>query len=455
MGNDVGFQSTNIIEAPDLDVVILAPTGKDAEATCQLLEWKGTRAIPCRSPMELMERITVGCGPVVIAEEALDPESVKKLLQLLQDQPNWSDLPLVLFRGTSASPWGGILSNGQNMTILPRPIQFQTFMTVIQAAIDARRKQYLVRDLLGELRRLNEHLTSRSEQLQKFALQLTRAEHQERRRIAGDIHDYLAQLLVVCRLKLSQVGQYAQRDELESLVEEIDQRLEELLTYTRTLVAELSPQVLHHAGLPEALKWVGRQMEKHGLKVQFQVEEGPVRLLEDSILLIYQAVRELLFNVIKHSGVDTATLSMKTDENHRVIITVVDEGKGFLTSSLEEKPEGIPKFGLFSIRERIEALQGQFRIQSTPNLGTTVTLIVPFQEEEKTPNPLQQRNTNWGIRVVLFHVLRLFGYCWRMIMPWSGRVFAVFLNGFLRFKSLGRREMVRKPWNWPINSALT
>jgi signal transduction histidine kinase/CheY-like chemotaxis protein len=378
----MSIQNINGMAAADLAILILAPSGKDTELACRILEGKGMKAIPCRSFLELTDRVADGCGPVVVAEEALDAGRANLLLHLLNEQPTWSDLPLVLFSGRTTSLWGKQLSQWRNITILPRPINFQTFFTVIQAAIESRRKQYLVRDLLVELHTVNDHLKSRTEQLQKFTFQLTRAEHQERRRIAGDIHDYLAQLLVVCRLKLSQACQYAERGELENLVEEIDQRLEELLTYTRTLVADLSPQVLYQAGLPEALKWLGRQMEKHGLNVQFQVEEQRITIWEDSALLIYQIVRELLFNVIKHAEVNTAVLSLRTDENHHVMITVADEGKGFETSSLEEKPGEFLKFGLFSIRERIEALQGQFRIQSTPGLGTKVTLMIPLQQEE-------------------------------------------------------------------------
>lgn len=366
----------------NLDVLILAPTGRDAESACRMLEQKGTVAKFCRSFPELADRMTAGCGPVVIAEEALNPENTRLLLQVLQAQPPWSDLPLVVFSGSARSRWRRSLSQWRNLTILPRPVNFHTFETVIQAAIESRRKQDQVRDLLLELRSVNQHLTSRSEQLQKFAMQLTRAEHQERRRIAGDIHDYLAQLLVVCRLKLNQACQYAQRGELASLVEEIDQRLEELLSYTRTLVADLSPQVLFQAGLPEALKWLGRQMEMHGLKVESHIEGTSVGFSEESALLIYQTVRELLFNVIKHAGVGTASLFLKADEHHRVIIMVADEGKGFAISDLEETTGEFFKFGLFSIRERIEALQGQLKIQSRPGAGTKVTLILPLHNEE-------------------------------------------------------------------------
>lgn len=378
----MGLQNINQAKETDLAVLILAPTGKDAESACWMLEQRGTRAIPCRSTRELTERLTGGCGPIVIAEEALDQASTKKLLHLLKAQPNWSDLPLVLFRGHSRFAWGQHLSRWRNITILTRPIPFQTFFTIVQAAIESRRKQYLVRDLLDELHRVNYHLKSRSKQLQSFALQLTQAEHQERRRIAGDIHDYLAQLLVVCRLKLSQAGQYAERGELEGLVDEIDQRLDEMLVYSRTLVSELSPQVLYQAGLPEALKWLTRQMEKHGLNVHSQIEDRPLPISEGTSVLIFQTVRELLFNVIKHSGVDAATLSVRTDEHHQIIITVTDEGKGFLTSMIEESLSGgEPKFGLFSIRERIEALQGVCRIQSTPGVGTTITLLLPLPQK--------------------------------------------------------------------------
>jgi CheY-like chemotaxis protein len=161
-------------------------------------------------------------------------------------------------------------------------------------------------------------------------------------------------------------------------IKESEDALTEALTYTRTLVADLSPPVLHDFGLPTALGWLGQQMERHQLKVSVRVvPEIHARVPTDRALLVFQSVRELLMNIAKHSGTGEACLSLEhSDRGLR--IEVRDEGKGFTVS-----PESGPstKFGLFSIRERMRALGGTFDIDSMPGKGTTAVLTLPFDDE--------------------------------------------------------------------------
>ena len=122
--------------------------------------------------------------------------------------------------------------------------------------------------------------------LRKLALDLSLTEERERRRVAEELHDYLAQLLVATRMKLSQARQFRQAMKPSDLLNEVDHMLDESLTYTRTLVAQLSPPVLHEFGLAAALKWLGEEMKRHNLHVTTEVEGEPVALSEEQAVLV-------------------------------------------------------------------------------------------------------------------------------------------------------------------------
>jgi signal transduction histidine kinase len=91
-------------------------------------------------------------------------------------------------------------------------------------------------------------------------------------------------------------------------------------------------------------------------------------------VLLFQVVRELLFNVVKHADTDRALVTLD-DEDGTLVITVEDEGRGFDPDTLEPKTEG--GFGLFSVRERLRLFGGHLEIDSTPGNGTRMTAVLP------------------------------------------------------------------------------
>ncbi len=215
--------------------------------------------------------------------------------------------------------------------------------------------------------------------LRAMTSELVVTEQRERRRLSTELHDYLAQLLVVCRMKLTQVINEEAVLPLKNNLEEIDQILSDSLSYTRSLIAELSPSILYELGLVPALKWLAQQMERHGLRAQVQDPDQAMQLSEDQGIFVFQAVRELLFNIIKHSGVSEATVSLDVHPDQGLQVRVQDAGKGFQPSSNPKDYSQPGKFGLFSIRERTEALGGKFYIESAPGKGVQATVVVPLQ----------------------------------------------------------------------------
>ena len=225
------------------------------------------------------------------------------------------------------------------------------------------------------------------ENLRGMASELVVTEQRERRRLATELHDYLAQLLVVCRMKLTQATNEWSMPALKTNLEEIDKILSDSLSYTRTLIAELSPSILYELGLVPALIWLSQQMERHGLHVQVNPEDQGVQLPEDQAIFVFQAVRELLFNIIKHSGVGHAIISLRGLTDQQLEILVQDAGHGFRPSLGSTDFTNPGRFGLFSIRERAKAMGGRFHIESAPGEGTLAKLVVPLQPRHSPISP--------------------------------------------------------------------
>lgn len=239
----------------------------------------------------------------------------------------------------------------------------------------------LNRTLEDRVNQRTEELMRNQERLRAMASDLTLTEQRERRRLATDLHDYLAQLLVVSRLKLSHGQSLTDIQALQQLINETDSIMEQALVYTRTLVSQLSPTCLYEFGLAAAIKWLGSEMAKQELIVEVNGGDHILNLDEDQAILIYQSVRELLFNVLKHSGVHKAIVTLSLEPDDILHIEVKDQGRGFKEGTLEKVPASTNKFGLFSIRERLEALGGELSVTSILNEGTRVLLRIPLEKK--------------------------------------------------------------------------
>lgn len=160
-------------------------------------------------------------------------------------------------------------------------------------------------------------------------------------------------------------------------IAETDDLLRKSVDYVRTLMAELYPTELHELGLPAALRWLAEQMPRHGLAVELSITSEALPLTSDRVLLLYQSVRELLMNIVKHANVSRTFVALEV-HSECLLLTVQDHGRGFDSSTV---PPTIPgqHFGLQNVRERISAMGGTFVLYSTVGKGTSITLTVPLR----------------------------------------------------------------------------
>lgn len=234
-------------------------------------------------------------------------------------------------------------------------------------------------------------LTQSREHLRALATELNLAGQRERQHLATELHDYLAQLLALSRIRLAQAMQHPLSPALMKTLNELQDVTNQALTYTRTLVAQLSPPILKEFGLTMALGWLAEQMLQRDLKVSLELGPERLPLPEDQAMLLFQSVRELLMNVLKHAGVKEAVMTVRVEEGY-LLITVADQGIGFAEPDDQSGLEGgrVPGFGLFSIRERMLAIGGRLELRSIPGQGTEATLIAPLappSEQDSIPSP--------------------------------------------------------------------
>lgn len=241
--------------------------------------------------------------------------------------------------------------------------------------------EHRYRDLAG---RLEERVLERTAQLRHMAFELNHAEQQERRRLAQMLHDDLQQILVGAKLQAGTLAlQFEKIGESRGMQNLLD-TLEQAIAASRSLSIDLNPPVLYELGLSPALHWlVPRMAERYGLEVQVQTQGDVPADAHGICVLLFTAVRELLLNVVKHSGTKAAKVEMGFDDNDQVRVVVTDEGRGFDPERLGESRG----FGLFAIRERLSVLGGRFEIESAPGRGSRFTLVGPIYAPEPVSRP--------------------------------------------------------------------
>jgi PAS domain S-box-containing protein len=225
-------------------------------------------------------------------------------------------------------------------------------------------------------------LARRSEQLERLTSQLTRAEQRERKRLAKVIHDDLQQLLVGAAFSVERVdrrlGRFDGAEALRETLRSANDLLKQAIGVARSLVGNLSPPILHDAGLAEALDWLARQMQQRfGLKVALDVDGDVPQPPDDLRSAAFEAAREALFNVVKHADVDHARLILGSLVDGRVQLVIEDQGLGFDTVAHCSENATDGGFGLLSTRERLHLLGGELRCDSAPGAGTRVVVTVP------------------------------------------------------------------------------
>ncbi|MEX0939527.1 MAG: response regulator [Pirellulales bacterium] len=388
-------------------VLVTAPTGQDAQVLCRLLDDAGIAAKVCSDLDELCRQIERGAAAAIVAEEVFTARTRELLAETLSYQPEWSDFPLIVMAASGDQRdlgWTRLNKAGgsEHAILLQRPLRKATLVSSVRVALQSRARQYQVREELLQRRRGEEVLRTVNEQLEqrvaertavaegraralrRSAAELSQAEHRERKRLAKLLHDELQQLLVGARILVTGMVD-APLDELRQRVVKIDELLRDCLNTSRSLTKELSPPVLQHGTLTEVIQWLGQWFgEKHGLRVVTAATGETVPAPEHLRVFLYHAIRELLFNVVKHSGKMEARVVVSL-QDRRLTVQVEDQGEGFDPDAVEIQLRQPESFGLFNIHERLESLGGCLEINRSSSGGACFGITVPMGQDAAAP----------------------------------------------------------------------
>ncbi|MDQ3234635.1 MAG: HAMP domain-containing histidine kinase [Pseudobdellovibrionaceae bacterium] len=316
-------------------VVILAPTGKDARLACEVLSNAQVQCDACGSPGELMQKIRSGVGVVFLVEEVLTPTLVRDLQAFVDNQPPWSDLPLIVSTRTTKHDIQSVnrlrhLEALPNTTFVERPIRVMTLVSMVRAALSGRRRQFQVRDLLESER-------ASREAAEHHFFQAEKADRLKGELLANVSHELRTPLTSMLGFSDFLMMEPGLCDHVQSAVETIHrnataqlQIIDDLLDMSRIdagqIVLKSEPLSLNDAitGAIQALQLAARAKN---ISIQTSCEHVPTLVFGDAVRL-QQVVWNLISNAIKfaHGGCSVRVHLQSCDD--QVVLTVADNGPG-------------------------------------------------------------------------------------------------------------------------------
>lgn len=221
-------------------------------------------------------------------------------------------------------------------------------------------------------------ISEKNDQLRSLSMELTLAEEKERRHLSELLHDNLGQNLALAKIRLCSMAAAHAGDSCQQALGEIKVFLSDAIHSTRSLTAEMSPPVLYDLSFVAAIKWLADHiLVANGIKHEVVSNGKNVALPENTKVLLFKTVRELLVNSVKHSQASYVRIDLDYSDTTLYII-IHDDGVGMTDVSVDRSSVSERGFGLMSINERITYLGGEFKIVSQPNHGTIVTLQIPL-----------------------------------------------------------------------------
>jgi signal transduction histidine kinase len=340
-------------------VLVLAPTAKDARLSQTILREAGVTTAHCASLDDLCRELEAGSGAAILTEESLRRGGLSQLVESLARQPAWSDFPFLVLTGEGASSELALrtLETLGNVTLLERPVRVPALVSAVRAALRARRRQYEIRDHLGETKRVNEALREADRRKDEFLAILA---HELRNPLAP-----LRNSLESMRLAPEDVESVsAARAIMERQVDQMVRLIDDLLDVSRVSRGKikLGRETLEVKALVDgALEVCRPAIEAAGHRVQVMLPEHALRIEGDRTRLV-QVLCNLLSNATKYTISGGQILLDARAEGSDVVISVTDNGIGIPQAMLARV------FDMFTQVDRsLERAQG--------GLGIGLTLV--------------------------------------------------------------------------------
>ena len=207
--------------------------------------------------------------------------------------------------------------------------------------------------------------------------EISLVEERERRQIAENLHDGLGQALSLAYIKLSSINETNVSPSVKKTIETTSELINQAIKESRALTYDLSPPILYEFGLISALKWKLDQVEqKYKMHPVIYGDDIKLKIKKEYIIFIYRIINELIQNIIKHAKASKIMLRIEQVKNkYRFILE--DDGIGIDRENRNKNK--INGFGLMSIKERLESLNGHFSLKSELGKGTKAIIEFPFK----------------------------------------------------------------------------
>jgi signal transduction histidine kinase len=241
-----------------------------------------------------------------------------------------------------------------------------------------------VRVRTDELESRNAENIEQADQLRDLSVRLLKAQDDERRRLARELHDSSGQVLSVLGMNLAILarisGKPGQEAKNAELIRESLELVSQISQDIRTTSYLLHPPMLDETGLAGALRWyIDGLVERGGIEIRLNIPEDFERQSREVELVIFRVVQEALTNVHRHSGSKTAEIDLKR-EGDTIHLSIADRGRGMTPEKLEEIRTRGSGVGFRGMRERVRQLKGKMQVQSDKN-GTRITVTLPVQSQ--------------------------------------------------------------------------
>jgi PAS domain S-box-containing protein len=237
----------------------------------------------------------------------------------------------------------------------------------------------IARDIT-ERKKIEHQLANYQKRLKDLTTEIILAEERVRKQIAADLHDHVGQLLTSIRMQLVSLNKMVDNAEASTRINGISQAALTAVQATREAIFNLSLPQLNELGLVAATHdWMKEQIqEKHFIKTSLEGEDLVLNIDENTRVLLFRSLRELMMNVVKHAQAKNLKINFQTKDDD-LVITVEDDGVGFHYNAQMVRLQG-KGFGLFSIQERLSDLGGTMKVTSAPGQGTTIELKTPLNK---------------------------------------------------------------------------
>jgi len=234
-----------------------------------------------------------------------------------------------------------------------------------------------VQDITERNHALKEIQTYR-DALKQLTIEITLLEEKQRRDIAANIHDHLSQSLVLSNMQISALKKKTKDEQLLEGLRHIEKYIAEALEFSRKITYDLSPPILYEMGIAATIQLMVQKIgDENDIQIDFRSDVEDIVLPEQTLVLLYRAIKEIIFNALKHAKASKLSVHFRK-EDQGLDINIKDDGIGFDLEQVEARRTVHKGYGLFAVRERVQNLEGDLFIDSQNGTGTEVRIRVPI-----------------------------------------------------------------------------